>query len=308
MKPTLGAEAALDATSRTIGATEPPAPREADALPTAIGRFRILQRLGVGGMGVVFAGYDVELDCKVAIKLLLMDRGEGSIGRTRLLREAQAMAKLSHPNVIPVYEVGTFAGQIYLAMEFVRADASRPGRVSVEGRGPSCSPCICRRRVGSRWPTPRASSIAYFKPENALVGADGRLRILDFGLATRGGLSEHSPAPDPAARLIRARSIRASRAWVSAMGTPTCPPRRPSAPRSTRAQRPVQPVCIVVGGAARRASVRRRLARGAEPEPHGRDHAHRRPAARICRAGCLHRALLRGLQTDPGGAGPTCRR
>ena len=95
-------------------------PREdLDAVPEQIGRFRVLRRLGAGGMGVVFAGFDLELDRKVAIKLLLVDRGEGSIGRTRMMREAQAMARLSHPNVIQIYEVGAFRGQIFLAMEYV---------------------------------------------------------------------------------------------------------------------------------------------------------------------------------------------
>jgi hypothetical protein len=88
--------------------------------PGQINRFAVLRLLGAGGMGVVYAAYDEELDRRVAIKVLRDDRGSGSEGRSRMLREAQAMAKLSHANVVQVYEVGEFAGQIFMAMEFVK--------------------------------------------------------------------------------------------------------------------------------------------------------------------------------------------
>ena len=77
--------------------------------PNRIGRFVVIKRIDQGGMGVIYAAYDDALDRKVAIKLLRAGEREGSSasdGRTRLLREAQALAKLSHPNVIPVYEAG----------------------------------------------------------------------------------------------------------------------------------------------------------------------------------------------------------
>ena len=77
---------------------------------TAVGRYVVLQRVGSGGMGVVYAAFDPELDRKVALKLLFQSSDEPSIstGRARLLREAQALAKLHHPNVVPVHDVGTF--------------------------------------------------------------------------------------------------------------------------------------------------------------------------------------------------------
>jgi len=83
-----------------------------------IGRYMVLSCLGAGGMGVVYAAYDPELDRKVAIKLL-KSGGGGSSGRVRFLREAQAMARLSHPNVINVFDVGTIDNQVFIAMEFV---------------------------------------------------------------------------------------------------------------------------------------------------------------------------------------------
>jgi serine/threonine protein kinase len=86
-----------------------------------IGRYMVLNRLGAGGMGVVYAAYDPELDRKVAIKLLLGGPGSfgGTQGRARLMREAQAMARVSHPNVISVFDIGTAFGQVFVAMEFV---------------------------------------------------------------------------------------------------------------------------------------------------------------------------------------------
>jgi hypothetical protein len=88
--------------------------------PGKINRFNVLRLLGEGGMGVVYAAFDEELDRRVAIKLVRDDGDDGSFGRSRILREAQAMAKVSHPNVVQVYEVGEFAGQVYVAMEFVK--------------------------------------------------------------------------------------------------------------------------------------------------------------------------------------------
>src|SRR6478609_4903364 len=89
---------------------------------SAIGRYIVLGLVGRGGMGEVYAAYDPELDRKIAVKLLRA-RGHGAAaladGKTRLLREAQAIARLSHPNVVVVYDVGTFRDSVFIAMEFV---------------------------------------------------------------------------------------------------------------------------------------------------------------------------------------------
>ena len=86
-----------------------------------VGRYVIISQLGQGGMGVVYAAYDPELDRRVALKLLLAgEDGEAPlVARTRLLREAQALAQLSHPAVVAVHDVGTLGRQVWLAMEFV---------------------------------------------------------------------------------------------------------------------------------------------------------------------------------------------
>ena len=87
------------------------------------GDYELLSEIARGGMGVVYAAYDPELDRKIALKLVLPGAGSDSAGRTRLLREAQALARLSHPNVVAVHDVGTHGERVWIAMEFV---AGRP--------------------------------------------------------------------------------------------------------------------------------------------------------------------------------------
>src|SRR4051794_17497961 len=84
-----------------------------------VGRFVVLGLVGRGGMGEVYAAYDPELERKVAVKLVRARPGATEERRLRLLREAQAIAQLSHPNVVVVYDVGTFRDSVFIAMEFV---------------------------------------------------------------------------------------------------------------------------------------------------------------------------------------------
>src|SRR6186713_519644 len=91
----------------------------------SIGRYVVLGLVGRGGMGEVYAAYDPELDRKVAVKLLRVKPGAGvslTEGRQRTLREAQAIARLSHPNVVVVYDVGTFEDKVFIAMEYVEGN------------------------------------------------------------------------------------------------------------------------------------------------------------------------------------------
>src|SRR5262245_22419320 len=95
-------------------------------LGSVVGRYVILDPLGSGGMGVVFAAYDPELNRRIAIKLLKPEiGGDVSARRQRLLREAQALAQLSHPNVIAIYDVGTLGDQVFMAMELVEGPTLR---------------------------------------------------------------------------------------------------------------------------------------------------------------------------------------
>ena len=92
-------------------------------LPPRVGRYLVLRQLGAGGMGVVYSAYDPELDRKVAVKVLRDSPQHRSLGRARVVQEAQAMARVSHPNVVHVYEVGedpsSQEGRVFIAMEFV---------------------------------------------------------------------------------------------------------------------------------------------------------------------------------------------
>ncbi len=92
----------------------------------AIGRFVVLGLLGKGGMGEVYAAHDPELDRKVAIKLLRAgSESESPDGRLRLMREAQAIARVSHPNVVVVYDVGTLGKRVFIAMELIEGSTLR---------------------------------------------------------------------------------------------------------------------------------------------------------------------------------------
>src|SRR5215467_11483073 len=104
---------------------EPPAKTESSSgtieRGASVGRYLILDELGAGGMGVVYKAYDPELDRQVALKLLRIDDDTDVVAqsRERLLREAQALARLQHPNVVGVHDVGSFREHVFLAMEFV---------------------------------------------------------------------------------------------------------------------------------------------------------------------------------------------
>ncbi len=96
----------------------------APAESTRVGRYAVLRRLGAGGMGVVYVAYDEELGRKIALKLVHPGHHDPDAS-ARSRREAQALARLSHPNVVQVYEVGEYQGQVYLAMEFVPGQTLR---------------------------------------------------------------------------------------------------------------------------------------------------------------------------------------
>jgi len=147
-----------------------------------IGRFHVEGVLGQGGIGVVIAARDPELDRRVAIKLLL--DGHGAHGQ--LDREAQAMARLAHPNVITVYEVGSHDNRRFIAMELVEGETLRAW---VAARERTWREIIAMFEAAGRGleAAHRAGLVHRdFKPENVIVGADGRPRVGDFGLVTTG--------------------------------------------------------------------------------------------------------------------------
>lgn len=150
------------------------------AAPTRIDHFKILRKLGEGGMGVVYAGYDIDLDRKVAIKLL---RSVDELSTQRLRREAQALAKFSHPNITRVYEVGTWEGQLYIVMEYVEGQTLSRWCAAAERSSEEILQVLAQAGEGLLAAHRAGLVHRDFKPDNMMVGADGRVRVLDFGLA-----------------------------------------------------------------------------------------------------------------------------
>jgi eukaryotic-like serine/threonine-protein kinase len=151
-----------------------------------IGRYVVLGLVGRGGMGEVYAAYDPELDRKVAVKLLRVKPGNGvslTEGRQRTLREAQAIARLSHPNVVVVYDVGTFQDQVFIAMEFVEGNTVT---YWLQSQARSWQEILkVFRAAGSGLMAAHDKGLVHrdFKPDNVMVGRDGEVRVMDFGLA-----------------------------------------------------------------------------------------------------------------------------
>lgn len=173
----------LDATAATSAAGAPPLKRTAWR-GKAFDHFIVIDELGAGGMGVVLAAYDPELDRKVAIKVLRGDAAgtDSTLERTRLMREAQAMAKLSHPNVVTVFEVGVSEGLVFIAMEYV--DGGTLTRWLDVAKRSQSEIIDMFAAAGQGLVAAHAAGLVHrdFKPDNVLVGSEGRARVSDFGL------------------------------------------------------------------------------------------------------------------------------
>jgi len=155
-------------------------------MPTKIGRFTIVRELGSGGMGLLLVGRDEQLHREVAIKLLRVERGS-TRDRQRLEREAQALAQLSDPNVVPIFEVGDHDGELYIAMELVVGDSLRTWARNSERSWQQIVAVYLQAARGLAAAHSRGLVHRDFKPENALVGDDGRVRVVDFGLVAEAG-------------------------------------------------------------------------------------------------------------------------
>ena len=157
-----------------------------------LGRYVMLEKLGAGGMGEVFAAYDPQLDRKVALKLLRGGALSAEEGKVRLLREAQAMARLQHPNVIGVHDVGLFGERVFVAMEYVEGETLADW---LRGQHPWDEVVRTFLQAGDGLSAAHRAGLVHrdFKPDNVLLGADARPRVVDFGLA-RQSTSTPSPA------------------------------------------------------------------------------------------------------------------
>ncbi len=246
-----------------------------------LGRFVVLERLGAGAMGVVHGAYDPELDRKVAVKVMRPppEGVDAGLYRERTLREGRAMARLSHTNVIGVYDVGTLDDRVFFAMEYVDGQtlrrwlhaAQRSWRDVVEVFQQAGAGLVAAHRAGLVHRD--------FKPDNVLVGRDGRVRVTDFGVA----------------HALDADAVESTRALV---GTP-----RYMAPEQFRGE-PVTPgtdqfaFCVALYealygvqpfSAETRAELVEAVTSGAVREPPSNSDV----------PSWLHKLVVRGLRVDP---------
>jgi predicted Ser/Thr protein kinase len=268
------------------------------ALGTRFGRYAVVDWIGAGGMGVVYSAWDSELNRKVALKVLRNDGAARAPMHDVLLREAQAMAQLAHPNVVTVFDVGSVDGRVFIAMELVEGMTLRHWLIA-EHRGQN-EIITTFLAAGLGLAAAHAAGLVHrdFKPDNVLIGNDGRVRVTDFGLAR--------PAPIQSLE-ARHRGIAGAGSGVSApqaglAGTLAymAPERVLGRAADARAdqfsfgvalyealygERPFAPLELA-GGAT--ASSRRALAR-----PHSRVPL------------TLHQALMRALRPDPDARYPS---
>jgi predicted Ser/Thr protein kinase len=262
-----------------------------------IGRHAILRQLGAGGMGVVYAAYDEELDRKVALKLLHGETGGDSEGQARLVREAQALARLSHPNVVQIHEIGEHRGHVFVAMEYVDGVTLDAWQRSEKRSLPAI--LAAYHQAGEGLQAAHRAGLVHrdFKPENVLVGHDGRIRVADFGLARR------DAATDPAAAASAlAADDDATSTYGAVAGTPAymSPERFRGSPADARSD--IFSFCVALWEALH------------GERPFAGRHVHelavsvttgnRRPPTVELPARLQH-ALERGLAVDPDARWPT---
>ncbi|MFO0635968.1 MAG: serine/threonine-protein kinase [Nannocystaceae bacterium] len=191
-----------------------------------VGRYVILYTLGRGGMGVVYAAYDPQLDRKLAIKVM-RPRGRREAQRAELLREAQALARLSDPHVVAVHDVGLVGDRVFVAMDLVDGQTLRRWALA----SPRSVPEIVRAYVqaGQGLAAAHHAGIVHrdFKPDNALIGKDGRVQVLDFGLARvrdgeratpSDGEDRRDDGDPPAAPAARRCTWRPNNTWAAMPG------------------------------------------------------------------------------------------
>ena len=151
-----------------------------------VGRYVVNELIGEGGMGIIYTAYDPQLDREIALKLLRahgVPGTEDSSGQARLLREAQAMAQLSHPNVLPVYDVGTHGSSVFVAMELVRGFNLGKWLKQKDREWRDVLDVFIQAGQGLLAAHKAGLVHRDFKPANVLIGEDGRPRVADFGIA-----------------------------------------------------------------------------------------------------------------------------
>ncbi|MEM7155415.1 MAG: serine/threonine-protein kinase [Myxococcota bacterium] len=173
----------IDSLTTRRDGTEPASPAVDPVNRLRIGRYVVLAVHGRGGAGTVYAAYDDRLDRKVALKVLQPGRRGDEDEQARLWREAQAMAQLSHPNVVTVHEVGRDADGVFVAMEFLSGESLNTWRRSAKPEPQQVLDVYVR--AGQGLAAAHAVGLIHrdFKPHNVVRTDDGAVKVLDFGLA-----------------------------------------------------------------------------------------------------------------------------
>ena len=191
--------------------------------PPLIGRYEVRHKVGEGGMGVVYAAYDPELEREVAVKLLRRDRLRGARveqASERLRQEARITARLAHPNVVTIYDVGQHEASVYIAMELVHGPSMRRWLHDIARPWREVLAMFFQAGFGLAAAHDAGLIHRDFKPANVLIG-DRRARVVDFGLARAG--------------IVRARARPSSRVDVTS-----------TAPSEASATRPTSEVVDVL--------------------------------------------------------------
>lgn len=270
-------------------------------LGRGVGRYAVLELISAGGMGAVYRAYDAELDRKVALKLLRPELFSGetaAAAKARLLSEAQALAKLSHPNVVAVYDAGTVAGEVFLAMELVDGGTLAEWLSRAPRRWDEVLEVFNQAGLGLACAHAARLLHRDFKPANVLVGSDGRVRVTDFGLA-RPLPPEAQPEP-PAGPEVSAAGGFTSLSGTPAYMAPELWRGEPAGPRSDQFS-----FCVALWEALY----------GERPFPGGPDLGAlvrgvlggelRPPPASSRVPGWVREALARGLSRSPEGRYPS---
>ena len=272
---------------------------------TTVGRYVLGERLGAGGMGVVYSAHDSKLDREVALKLLRPDASGNGEAHRQLVREAQTLARLAHPNVVNVHDIGEFEGRFYVDMELVKGSTlaqwlTASGRTWQEVLGVFV-------QAGRGLAAAHAVGIVHrdFKPDNVLVGADDRVRVADFGIALlgpqlarvpgepAGDVDEDEAEPAEEGPTTASPVVRSHSGSVARTGTPAymAPEQRRDGTADARSDQYSYCVALHEAMFGQRPRVKARTSsppgRGLEP-----------PA-------WLEQAIARGLSIDPEGRHPS---
>ncbi len=291
---------ASQTTATAVGPARARRPAPALARGSVVGRYVIVDFLDQGGMGAVYRAFDPELNRSVALKLVLISRDvPGGTLRGRLLREAQALAQLSHPNIVAVHDVGPYEDGVFMAMEYVEGSTLR-AFLADGRRHPRAQVLEVMTAAGHGLAAAHQVGITHrdFKPANVILGVDGRVRVIDFGVA-RAAIDDSSapPVPVPAgAADHNLLSVQLTQAG-SVVGTPRYMAPEQHAAREATERSDQFSFCVVLFEALYGVhpfvgETREQIADHARQGRISRPPIHEVPA-------WLDRVVVRGLEPDP---------